>query len=206
MRPVPIATNGTGMPFSGLLITPSAFPATLRAGRPVTVYLRADETDPDTVEQVRTAFGRLVPTVTVSELSATDTPDRFLSVRRGLLAGTVITLLLIGFSLLVGVLEQLRENRRVLAVLTAFGTPHRVLGWSVLWQTAVPVALGLLLAVPSGIGLGALLLHMVRAGARIDPAEVLTMTGIAAAVVLLVTAASLPALRRIMRADGLRTE
>jgi ABC-type antimicrobial peptide transport system permease subunit len=127
-------------------------------------------------------------------------------VRRGLFIGAVVTLLLIGLSLLVGVLEQLRDRRRLLAVLSAVGARRGTLGWSVLWQTALPVALGLLLAVPSGIGLGWVLLAMVREPLRVNPAAVAGMAGAAGAVVVLVTAASLPALWRIMRAEGLRTE
>src|SRR5919197_1154802 len=70
--------------------------------------------------------------------------------RRGVLAGAVLTLALVGASLLVSLLEQVRERRRLLATLAAFGTRRATLGWSVLWQSAVPVALGLLLAIAAG--------------------------------------------------------
>jgi ABC-type antimicrobial peptide transport system permease subunit len=118
----------------------------------------------------------------------------------------VVTLLLIGLSLLVGVLEQLRDRRRLLAVLSAVGTRRSTLGWSVLLQTAVPVTLGLLLAVPAGIGLGGVLLAMVDEPIHLDGPAIAGMAVAAAAVVLLVTAAGLPVLWRMMRADGLRTE
>ena len=49
-------------------------------------------------------------------------------------------------------LEQLRERRRLLAVLVAFGTRRSTMSWSVLWQTAVPVLLGLVLAFVGGTG------------------------------------------------------
>ena len=130
----------------------------------------------------------------------------FADVRRGLFVAAVATLLLIALSLLVGILEQLRERRRLLAVLLAFGTRRRTLGWSVLWQVAVPVGAGLALAVPAGFGLGALLLLMVREPVRLDGLAAAQMAGVAGGTVLLVTLLSLPALWRIMRADGLRTE
>ena len=57
--------------------------------------------------------------------------------------GASIVIGLIGLSLLLTALEQVRERRHLLAVLVAFGTRRSTLGWSVLWQSAVPVALGL---------------------------------------------------------------
>ncbi|MFD5181477.1 FtsX-like permease family protein [Streptomyces sp. NPDC058372] len=56
---------------------------------------------------------------------------------------------------LVSMIEQLRERRRVLAALAAFGTRRRTPAWSVLWRTAIPVTLGIALAVGGGLGLGA---------------------------------------------------
>ncbi len=75
-----------------------------------------------------------------------------------------------------------------------------------LWQTAVPITLGLLLAAAAGVGLGAVLMSMAAQPVRIDWASVLGMTGVGAAVVAAVTVCSLPPLLRMMRPDGLRTE
>ncbi|MFB6441614.1 ATP-binding cassette domain-containing protein [Streptomyces sp. NPDC056411] len=93
-------------------------------------------------------FGQLVP------------EQQFSSVRTGLLVAATATLALIAVGLLVTTLEQLRERRRLLSVLVAFGTRRSTLGWSVLWQTAVPVVLGLALACAAGAGLGLALLRM----------------------------------------------
>ena len=109
-------------------------------------------------------------------------------------------------SLLVGTLEQLRERRRTLAALVAFGARRSTMGWSILWQTLVPVVLGLVLAAALGLGLGGLLLATVDVPFHADVAGIGIVCGIAAGVVLLVTAASLPALWRLMRPDGLRFE
>jgi predicted lysophospholipase L1 biosynthesis ABC-type transport system permease subunit len=103
-------------------------------------------------------------------------------------------------------LEQLRERRKLLSSLVAFGTRRRTLGLSVLWQTAVPVALGLLVAAAVGLTLGTVLLKMVGASVSVDWPSVLSMTGAGAAVVLTVTLFSLPPLLRMVRPDGLRTE
>ncbi|MBW8698015.1 hypothetical protein MBT84_00380 [Streptomyces sp. MBT84] len=113
---------------------------------------------------------------------------------------------LIGASLLVSTLEQLRERRRLLAVLVVFGTRRSVLGLSVLWQTAVPVVLGLMVAVVGGLGLGAALLKTVHTPFYIEWASVGTMSGVGGAAILVVTALTMPALWRMMRPDGLRTE
>ncbi len=121
-------------------------------------------------------------------------------------AGATIVMALIGFSLLLTALEQLRERRRLLAVLVAFGTRRSTLSWSLLWQSAVPVGLGLAVAVLTGIGLGAILLRLIDTGIRVAWLDVLGMVAVAAAVVVLVTAASLPVLFRTMRPEGLRTE
>jgi FtsX-like permease family len=88
----------------------------------------------------------------------------------------------------------------------AFGTRRHTLSLSVLWQTALPVGLGLLLATTVGVTLGAVLLKMTRTPVTMDWASVLTMTGVGAAVVGMVTLLSLPPLLRMMRPAGLRTE
>jgi hypothetical protein len=116
------------------------------------------------------------------------------------------TLLLIGTSLLVTTLEQLREWRRLLAVLVAFGTRRRTLTCSVFLQVAVPVVLGMLLAAGTGAGLGAVLLAITDLPMTTDWASIAGIAGAGAAVVLGVTALTMPALWRLMRPSGLRTE
>jgi len=76
----------------------------------------------------------------------------------------------------------------------------------VLWQTAIPIGLGLLLAAAVGLTLGVVLLKMTATPVSVDWTSVLQMTGAGAAVVLAVTLLSLPPLLRLMRPDGLRTE
>ncbi|MEV6564164.1 FtsX-like permease family protein [Streptomyces kronopolitis] len=118
----------------------------------------------------------------------------------------VRTLPLIGSGLIISTVGQLHERRRLLSVLAAYGTRRATPGRSMLWQTAVPVVLGLGPAPACGLALGSLLLTTLDHTVTVDWPVVAAMTGTGGAVILLVTALSLPALWRLMRPDGLRTE
>ncbi|MFE5818044.1 ABC transporter permease [Streptomyces sp. NPDC056479] len=196
----------TGYERSGLLFTQGALPQGAKAGLSQRVYLSLDLTEPDAADYARNSAARLDPLSDVYTLTASTRSLQFQSIRTGLFVGATCVLMLIGASLLVSQLEQLRERKKLLSSLVAFGTRRRTLSLSVLWQTAIPIALGLLLASAVGLTLGAVLLKMVDTSVRVDWASVLAMTGIGAAVVLAVTLLSLPPLLRLMRPDGLRTE
>jgi hypothetical protein len=205
-RPVPSRPDPVGRWLDGLLLTPKAA-ATLPPYRPEAVaLLRLDPTDPDAVERVRNTAAGLDLLASILPLNGVTEDSRFTDVRRGLSAGAVVTLLLIGVSMLVGVLEQLRERRRLLAMLVAVGTRRHTLSWSVLGQTGAPVLVGLVLAVLFGLGLGAALLRMVGAPVVVSWPVIGLGVGLGITVVLLVTAASLPVLWRLTRPDGLRAE
>ncbi|MER6531006.1 FtsX-like permease family protein [Streptomyces sp. NPDC001508] len=191
---------------SGFLMTPGALPAKATGVMGGTVYLSFDASVPDVKEYIRNTAARIDPRIDPMLWSATEQSTRFTSIRTGLFVGAACVLALIGASLLVSQLEQLRERRKLLSSLVAFGTRRRTLGLSVLWQTAVPIALGLLLASVVGLTLGAVLLRMTGTAVSVDWASVLSLTGFGAAVVLGVTLLSLPPLLRLMRPDGLRTE
>ncbi|MFF9178846.1 ABC transporter permease [Streptomyces sp. NPDC014793] len=191
---------------NGLLVTRSALPAKARSALRGHVFVRTDEAVPDAPEHVRNTAARVAATANVFTWTATEESTKFTSLRTGLFVGAVCVLALIGASLLVSQLEQLRERRKLLSSLVAFGTRRRTLGLSVLWQTAVPIVLGLLLSSAVGLTLGAVLLKMTATPVTVDWASVLAMSGAGAAVVLAVTLLSLPPLLRLMRPDGLRTE
>ncbi|MFC9133354.1 ABC transporter permease [Streptomyces sp. NPDC057099] len=193
--------------YTSLLVTPAALPheatpALFSEG----VYLRLDSSVPDSREYIRTVAARIDPLAQTFGWSATQEDAQYASIRTGLFVGSAFVLALIGASLLVSQLEQLRERRKLLSALVAFGTRRRTLSLSVLWQTALPVGLGLVLATTVGITLGSVLLKMTRTPVAMDWASVLTMTGVGAAVVGVVTLLSLPPLLRMMRPAGLRTE
>ncbi|MFH9088939.1 ABC transporter permease [Streptomyces sp. NPDC017673] len=191
---------------TGLLLTPSALPAGAASTLYHQVYVRLDLSVPYADEYVRNTAARVDRLASAWRWAATEQSNRYTSLRTGLFIGAVCVLALIGASLLVSQLEQLRERRKLLSSLLAFGTRRRTLGLSVLWQTAVPITLGLLLASAVGLTLGTVLLKMTATPVSVDWASVLSLTGAGAAVVLAVTLLSLPPLVRMMRPEGLRTE
>ncbi|MFU8852250.1 FtsX-like permease family protein [Micromonospora sp. SL1-18] len=205
-RTVPVRNSPMGGQHDGLLITPGAMPSLPRSQVSANALLSLDPQDPDALERVRAEVARLDLFAPVNALTGVRESSQFANVRRGLLAGAVVTLVLIGVSMLVGILEQLRERRRLLAALVAVGTPRSTLGWSVLGQTGVPVLAGLVLAAGIGVAMGAALLGMVGAPVVVSWPVVGLGVGLGAAVVLLVTVASLPVLWRLTRPDGLRFE
>ncbi|MEV0635281.1 FtsX-like permease family protein [Streptomyces sp. NPDC050619] len=196
----------TGMERGGFLITPKALPAAVAPALSGQVYLKLDESVPDVRELVRNTAATIDPRAEPMVWQSVERAGKYTAIRTGLFVGATCVLALIGASLLVSQLEQLRERKRLLSALVAFGTRRRTLSLSVLWQTAIPIALGLLLASAVGLTLGAVLLRMTSTAVRVDWAGVLSMTGVGAAVVLVVTLLSLPPLLRLMRPDGLRTE
>ncbi|TJZ45333.1 FtsX-like permease family protein [Streptomyces piniterrae] len=198
--------HGPGLFSYDLLLTPSVLDIARLKDPDVEFQVDFDRDTPDAVEHLRNTAAHINPTM--NEFSAVDNPhDQQLgSVRDGLFTGAVVTLLLIGAGLIISTVEQLHERRRLLSTLDAHGTRRATLGWSVLWQTAVPVVLGLGLAVGCGLGLGSLLLTMIDTPVTVDWPVVAGMTAIGGGVILFVTALSLPPLWRMMRPDGLRTE
>ncbi|MGX1560856.1 ABC transporter permease [Streptomyces sp. NPDC055509] len=196
----------TGYERGGILITPGALPESLGSRLSTRLFLSLDRSDPDAYDQVRNTAARLDPTAQPMTWHSIERNERYATIRTGLSVGAAAVLALIGASLLVSQLEQLRERRKLLSSLVAFGTRRRTLGLSVLWQTAIPIGLGLLLAATVGMALGAVLLRMTSTSIRVDWTSVLSMTGIGAGVVLVVTLLSLPPLLKLMRPDGLRTE
>ncbi|MDC0768767.1 ABC transporter permease [Streptomyces sp. HD] len=196
----------TGYKRGGLLLTPGALPSGGAQGLNGEIYLVLDQGLAAAPDYARNTARRLgMPTDPVMLVSS-KRDDTYASIRTFLFVGAACVLALIGASLLVAQLEQLRERRKLLSSLIAFGTRRRTLCLSVLWQTAIPIGLGLALATALGMTLGTALLKMTDKPVSVDWASVLSMTGTATAVVLLVTVLSLPPLVRLMRPDGLRTE
>ncbi|MGW0827823.1 ABC transporter permease [Streptomyces sp. NPDC002845] len=191
---------------AGVLFTPGALPEQAGPTLSSSFYVQVDESVPDVRERVRNTAAAIDPFTTAWDWAASEQSDAYESIRTGLFVGAACVLFLIGASLLVSQLEQLRERKKLLSALVAFGTRRRTLGLSVLWQAAIPIALGLVLASAVGLTLGSVLLKMSGVPVTVDWASVLSMTGVGAGIVALVTALSLPPLLRLIRPDGLRTE
>ncbi|WP_405623010.1 ABC transporter permease [Streptomyces sp. NBC_01396] len=199
-------TDPAGNKRGGLLLTPGALPSGAVHGLRGQIYLALDQGLADAPDHARNTAHRLGLPADPVMLVSSKSDDTYASIRTFLFVGAACVLALIGASLLVSQLEQLRERRKLLSSLIAFGTRRRTLTLSVLWQTAIPIGLGLALATAVGLTLGAVLLKMTHKAVDVDWASVLSMTGIGAAVTVLVTVLSLPPLLRLMRPDGLRTE
>lgn len=189
----------------GIMVTPGAVDATTLPGAITTSQIRIDESVPDAAEYVRNTAARIDPGMRLVTLTSVSRDRQYASIQTGLQVGATVTLLLIAASMLVSQLEQLRERKRLLSVLVAFGTRRVTLAWSVLWQTALPVVIGLVVAVAGGLALGATLCWMVRKEVS-DWLVFLPLAGAGGALILLVTLLSLPPLWRMMRPDGLRSE
>ncbi|AKH84528.1 membrane protein [Streptomyces sp. CNQ-509] len=206
-RPAKALRDGDGNLYDGIISTPGAVPDVHDSGVfNAWVDVRLDPAVPDAAERVRNVVDGLDPLLSVHTLSSEVVEEDFAGIRTGLAVGAACVLVLIGSSLLVGQLEQLRERRKLLSSLVAFGTRRSTLSLSVLWQTAIPVALGMTLSMGFGLVLGTVLLRMTATPVAVDWTSVLLMAGAGAGVVAAVTALSMPLLIRLMRPDGLRTE
>ncbi|WHT19107.1 ABC transporter permease [Crossiella sp. CA-258035] len=166
---------------------------------------------PDLQDRVLAATGRVDLSVRAYDMPAREVAA-FDSVRGGVLAGTAVVVLLALLSLVVAAVDQLQERRRQYSVLAASGVPRRTLGWATLWQNAVPTAIGLALAPPVGIGLAVLVLGVITSSGAIlrelvvNWGDVAMILGAGAALIVLVTLSTLPALRSAVRPSGLRFE
>lgn len=206
-RPAKALRDADGNPYGGIVATPGAVPDVHDSGAfTAWVDVRLDPAVPDAAERVRNEVAAVDPLVSVHTLNNEIVSEDFAGIRTGLAVGAACVLVLIGSSLLVGQLEQLRERRKLLSSLVAFGTRRSTLSLSVLWQTAIPVALGMALSTGFGLALGTVLMRMTATPVAVDWASVLTMAGAGTGVVAAVTALSMPLLIRLMRPDGLRTE
>lgn len=206
VRPAPGSVSAMGGTPARILATPGALDGVDVDPGTVTVYVALDGAVPDAFDHMSTAAAQVDPAAYVSPVAQERIASVLGGVRQVLLVGTVALLVMIGASMLVNVVEQLRERRQLLAVLVAFGTRRRTLGGSVLFQVAIPVVLGLALAVATGSVLALALQTAVAAPLTFDWQGVGLTAGAAALMVLLTTAAGLPLLWRLTRPGGLRNE
>ncbi|EDY49728.1 FtsX-like permease family protein [Streptomyces clavuligerus] len=194
-----------GWEYDGIYATPGALdPGRLRhsAARAVVTL---DESVPDAEDRVRNTAARLDPVAHIWSIHTPERDRKYASIHTGLLAGATGTMVLIAATMVITQIEQLRERRRLLSTLLAFGTRRSTLAWSQLWQTALPVVLGTAVATAGGLVLGAVMLRLI-AKPLPDWRLFLPVAGTGTMVILLVTLVSLPTLWRMTRTDGLRTE
>ncbi|WP_017577101.1 ABC transporter permease [Nocardiopsis kunsanensis] len=204
---LPSGVAGTRYGENSLLITPEAAAGAeaVEEMRRV-VLVRVNEKTPEAREQILAAAAETDPTALVEPTPAHADHTALDTMKLMLLAGAIACLAMVVAGVTVGTVEQIRERRRVHAVLTAFGTRRTTLVGAVLWQTTVPVALGTAIAFVFGTALGAVLLHAVDLPLAFDTAEIVAITAAGAGAIALTTLLTLPVLLRTMRPDGLRSE
>ncbi|MDR7276030.1 FtsX-like permease family protein [Catenuloplanes atrovinosus] len=189
-----------------LLATPGALTGVAFEPYNVEYYVALDPGDPAAIERLRNTATGIDPTAGVSLIEDRVIESVLTGIRQALLVLATALLLLIGASLVVTVAEQLTERRRPLAVLVAFGTRRATLTGSILYQVAIPVLLGMVLAILTGAGLGVILQTAAGAPVSLDWPGIALTSGAAVLVILLATIASLPLLWRLTKPTGLRTE
>jgi hypothetical protein len=197
--------------FATTLLTPGALNGRPLPDYSVTVFAQVGrDLTSDQMEGIRNAVADFRLNTWVSALNTG--PDlnhdqqSFLTIRNTLFAAALFTLFVACVSVLVLAVEHIRERRRPLAVLAASGVPTGVLGRSLLWQVALPIALGVVVALATGLGLAAIVIDVTKETLILDWSGVALMCAGATAMTLLVSALTLPFLRRATRLNTIRTE
>ena len=192
------------------LVTPGALKGQPFPSQFATVTVRVDENlTSDQLEGIRNAAADYR---WQTHLYVYDGPERtaeqqgYLTVRNAMIAAALLTLFVACVSLLVLAVEHIRERRRPLAMLAASGVPTGVLGRSLLWQVALPIVLGVAVALLTGLGLAALVMDLIDQPLAFDWPGITLMCASAAAMTMLVSALTLPFLKRAMRLNTIRTE
>ena len=108
-----------------LLTTPDATGALAIAHATTFVGLTYKASQDDVQDRLRTAAAKLDPRFSVDFPAPPNGDPALRAIERALLAGVAATLLLIATSMLIGAVEQLRDRKRILSILVAFGTRRR---------------------------------------------------------------------------------
>ncbi|WP_372671232.1 FtsX-like permease family protein [Amycolatopsis kentuckyensis] len=194
-----------------LLVTPGALGGLALPESSVAVYVSGTGDPRALTDNVARAVNPLAWHATVSKSDYLDdfaARDQRLveSFRSVLITASLFVLAVAAMSLLMLSIEQISERRRPLAALSAAGVPIGVLARGLLWQTAIPVVIGVVLAVAAGLGLTAPILRLADREMVIDAPALLALAGTTVVAVLLVTGLTLPLLRQVTRLDTLRSE
>jgi hypothetical protein len=186
----------------GLVVAGAADPV-LASLPPTEIVVRGDP-DESFGDRLLAATGRADRGVTLRRQGEAGQVELFSSLRSGVIGGSVLLTLLAVIGLAAAAVDQVFERRRPVAVLAANGVPPKVLAVSALWQSAIPAALGIGLAIPIGLGTAWLVAPAGRF--RVDWSEIATTVAAAVVIVLVVSLCTLPALRSAIRPAALRTE
>lgn len=189
-----------------LIVTPAAAAEVPRQLRHVEMRVSvAPDAPPELIEQVRGVAAQWLTDSRTSPVSGAAEEAFPVEVRYGALVTGVLVALLVGSSLLVNAVEQIQESARPLAVLGAVGVRRSTVMWSVFLQNAVPLVLALVVAVPCGVVLGAMLGHVPARPLWVDPAGLGLVAGSVGVLALVITALVAPVVSRALHPGGLRT-
>ncbi|WP_342741715.1 FtsX-like permease family protein [Amycolatopsis marina] len=209
LRYVP-AEQSVGFYTETLLVTPGVIGAVQLPNDYVSLFVSGSGTVDELADRVAAAGDTLSWSASISSNSMKQyiaQTDRQVEMFRNILLGASLFVLAVAaLSLLMLSVEQITERRRPLAALSAAGVPISVLAKASLWQTAVPVLVGVGLAVGAGIGLTAPILRLADLPMALDAGMIATLAATAVGAVLVVSVLTLPLLRQVTRLDGLRAE
>ncbi|WP_410586303.1 FtsX-like permease family protein [Amycolatopsis sp. lyj-23] len=194
-----------------LLVTPGALGGLTLPDSSVAVYVSGTGDVQALTDDVARAVNPLVWNASAGKSDYLDdfrTRDRQMveSFRSVLITASLFVLAVAAMSLLMLSIEQISERRRPLAALSAAGVPIGVLARGALWQTGIPVVVGVVLAVAAGLGLTAPILRLADRPMIIDLPVLLALAAATVVAVLLVTGLTMPLLRQVTRLDTLRSE
>ncbi|MFD9889244.1 FtsX-like permease family protein [Amycolatopsis sp. NPDC059027] len=196
-----------------LLVTPGAMHGidVAALGVPVGVLVTGPGRPRDLADRVADALGPLNWRVSVRAYdpasdAAADLDRQSALLREVTLTASVFVLAVATLSLFMLSVEQITERRRLLAAMVATGVPLAVLARSLLWQTALPVVAGVLLALGAGMGFTLPILRLAGSPVVVDPATLGGLLGTAVLAVLVVTGLTFPLLRRATRITSSRAE
>ncbi|OXM63175.1 FtsX-like permease family protein [Amycolatopsis vastitatis] len=206
-----VQSGGTASVGGSLLVTPGALGALALPDSSVTVYVSGTGDPQALTDNIARAVNPLAWNASVGKsdyLGDFRARDRQMveSFRAVLITASLFVLAVAAMSLLMLSIEQISERRRPLAALSAAGVPIGVLARGALWQTGIPVVVGVVLAVAAGLGLTAPILRLADRTMIIDVPVLLALAGATVAAVLLVTGLTMPLLRQVTRLDTLRSE
>jgi hypothetical protein len=213
--PLPPITIGSAAPghWPGLYLTPGVVRhdrALMNSAFRIDVDLSTAGLDDAGYDRVRNALAGYGWRVDDSQFgvggSLTHLGQMMTTARTGLLIGGGLILLVAVLSMMVLAIEQVTERRRALTLAVASGVPRRVLARAAVLGTLVPAAAAVLLADLIGVGITVALNPLLRADLRLDPLGLLLLSVATMALVVAISAATLPAMRRLTRAEDLRTE
>ncbi|WIX81888.1 ABC transporter permease [Amycolatopsis carbonis] len=190
-----------------LLVTDGALAGIQVPVRAPTVYVKGPGSTSALADRVAATVASLTWHVEVDTDEPASAPIGVLgTIRAVLLTASLFVLAVAALSLLMLAVEQITERRRALAALAASGVPLGVLARSSFAQTALPVVIGVLLAVLTGTGLTLPILRAADIPLKLDGGLIASMAGAAVAAVFVVTACTIPLLRQVTRVESLRAE